>query len=156
MQGERVKTPCVGLCSTVYGDVVCRGCKRFHHEVVDWNGYDEEAKRAVWRRLESLLVQVISSRVEVFDLPRLKNELSARSMLPKDSHNAYFLAYRLIQRGAGQISDLTAYGVAVTREFQDVSLTTLRDAIEQEYFLLSQAHYQRYIEPGLLLNSEAK
>ncbi|HBZ99754.1 MAG TPA: DUF1289 domain-containing protein, partial [Pseudomonas sp.] len=28
MSSQRIKTPCIGLCSTVYGDVVCRGCKR--------------------------------------------------------------------------------------------------------------------------------
>jgi predicted Fe-S protein YdhL (DUF1289 family) len=55
MPNQTIKTPCVGLCSTVYGDLVCRGCKRFHHEVIHWNGYDEEKKRAVWLRLEQLL-----------------------------------------------------------------------------------------------------
>ena len=47
-----IKTPCVGLCSTVYGDLVCRGCKRYHHEVIQWNGYNAEEKQAVWLRLE--------------------------------------------------------------------------------------------------------
>ena len=51
MSTQRIKTPCVGLCSTVYGDLVCRGCKRFHHEVVNWNAYSDEEKRAVWRRI---------------------------------------------------------------------------------------------------------
>ena len=44
MSNQTIKTPCVGLCSTVYGDLVCRGCKRFHHEVIQWNGYNEEEK----------------------------------------------------------------------------------------------------------------
>ena len=67
MSNQRIKTPCVGLCSTVYGDLVCRGCKRFHHEVVNWNLYNEEEKRAVWRRLEILLVQVMAAKLEVFE-----------------------------------------------------------------------------------------
>ncbi|MDC1160500.1 DUF1289 domain-containing protein, partial [Luminiphilus sp.] len=24
-----IRTPCIGVCSTGVGDVVCRGCKRF-------------------------------------------------------------------------------------------------------------------------------
>ena len=48
-------TPCIGLCSTVYGDLVCRGCKRFSHEIIDWNRYDHQQKAAVWQRLEQLL-----------------------------------------------------------------------------------------------------
>ncbi|MRC08332.1 DUF1289 domain-containing protein, partial [Bacillus thuringiensis] len=67
MSSQRIKTPCIGLCSTVYGDIVCRGCKRFHHEVVNWNAYGEEEKRAVWRRLEILLAQVMTAKLEVFD-----------------------------------------------------------------------------------------
>ena len=31
---NRTRTPCVGICSTTYGDDVCRGCKRFSFEVI--------------------------------------------------------------------------------------------------------------------------
>ena len=34
-----IRTPRIGVCSTGIGDAVCRGCKRFAHEVIDWNGY---------------------------------------------------------------------------------------------------------------------
>lgn len=77
MSSQRIKTPCVGLCSTVYGDLVCRGCKRFHHEVVNWNLYDAEEKRAVWSRLEQLLAQVMAVKLEVFDAARLRLQLSS-------------------------------------------------------------------------------
>ncbi|RMS64203.1 hypothetical protein ALP65_02437 [Pseudomonas aeruginosa] len=76
MSSQRIKTPCVGLCSTVYGDLVCRGCKRFHHEVVNWNLYDAEEKRAVWSRLEQLLAQVMAAKLEVFDAARLRLQLA--------------------------------------------------------------------------------
>ena len=59
------KTPCVGLCSTVYGDQVCRGCKRFRHEIIMWNGYGSSEKAAVWSRLEQLLEQVVVARIEI-------------------------------------------------------------------------------------------
>ena len=47
-------SPCIGVCSTTYGDLVCRGCKRFAHEVVQWNGYDEDQRSVIWRRLDEL------------------------------------------------------------------------------------------------------
>ena len=50
-----VKTPCIGVCSTGIGDSVCRGCKRFAHEVIDWNSYTPEQKDIVDRRLGVLL-----------------------------------------------------------------------------------------------------
>ena len=53
MRGGRA-SPCIGICSTTYGDLVCRGCHRFAHEVVQWNAYDEQQRGAIRRRLEEL------------------------------------------------------------------------------------------------------
>lgn len=53
------RTPCVGICSTTYGDLVCRGCKRFAHEIVQWNGYDEAQQDAVRERLQRLRDEVL-------------------------------------------------------------------------------------------------
>jgi predicted Fe-S protein YdhL (DUF1289 family) len=87
MPNQTIKTPCVGLCSTVYGDLVCRGCKRYHHEVIQWNGYNADEKQAVWLRLEQLLVQVMASKLEV--LMRtccVSNWRTARSVSSRTSH----------------------------------------------------------------------
>jgi predicted Fe-S protein YdhL (DUF1289 family) len=59
------RTPCVGICSTTYGDLVCRGCKRFAHEIVQWNGYDDLQKDAIWTRLHALRDEVVSQRIAV-------------------------------------------------------------------------------------------
>ena len=110
MSNKSIKTPCVGLCSTVYGDTVCRGCKRFHHEVINWNGYDDTQKRAVWLRLEQLLVQVMMAKLEVFDKGLLRQQLEQRSIRFVEQQSAYCWAYQLIARGARMIRDLEAYG----------------------------------------------
>lgn len=151
MSSHRIKTPCVGLCSTVYGDLVCRGCKRFHHEVINWNAYGEDEKRAVWRRLESLLVQVMQGKVEVFDADRLRQQLEQRQVRFVPEQSEYCWAYQLIARGARLINRLDAYGLALLPEFRDWPLPELREAIDREFFLLSEAHYQRYIAPRFLL-----
>ncbi|AJE21746.1 MAG: Fe-S protein [Pseudomonadales bacterium GWC1_66_9] len=150
MSHQRIKTPCVGLCSTVYGDLVCRGCKRFHHEVVNWNQYTEEAKRAVWMRLEALLVQVVQAKLEVFDAQRLRRQLEQRQIRFVAEQSAYCWAYQLIVRGARAINQLEAYGIALLPEFRGWELPALRDAIDREFFLLSEAHYERYIAPRFL------
>ena len=150
MSNQTIKTPCIGLCSTVYGDLVCRGCKRFHHEVINWNGYDEEAKRAVWLRLEQLLVQVMTGKVEVFDRATLRDQLVARKIRFVPSQSEYCWAYQLIARGARVINQLELYGMVLLPEFRGWALPELRDAIDREFFLLSEAHYQRYIAPGFL------
>lgn len=53
------RTPCIGVCSTTYGDFVCRGCKRFAHEVVGWNQFTEDQRAVAWDRLSLLLWQSI-------------------------------------------------------------------------------------------------
>lgn len=150
MPNQIIKTPCVGLCSTVYGDLVCRGCKRFHHEVINWNGYDEAEKRAVWLRLEQLLVQVMTAKLEVFDAGKLRQQLELRKIRFVPNQSEYCWAYQLIARGARVISNIEAYGLALLPEFRDWPLPDLRDAIDREFFLLSEAHYERYIAPGFL------
>lgn len=150
MSKSTIKTPCVGLCSTVYGDLVCRGCKRFHHEVIHWNAYSEEQKRAVWMRLEQLLGQVMVAKLEVFDPARLRLQLEQRKVRFQPQQSEYCWAYQLIARGARVINNLDAYGIVLLPEFRDWDLPALRDAIDREFFLLSEAHYQRYIAPAFL------
>ena len=64
---KRTRTPCIGICSTTYGDEVCRGCKRFSYEIINWNSFTPEEKEAIWKRLEKLKTQIMSSRVKIFD-----------------------------------------------------------------------------------------
>lgn len=150
MSNQRIKTPCVGLCSTVYGDTVCRGCKRFHHEVINWNGYSDAEKQAVWLRLEVLLVQVMAAKLEVFDEQRLLQQLQQRQIRFVPQQSPYCWAYQLIARGARVITQLEAYGMVLLPEFRNWTLPALRDAIDREFFLLSEAHYERYIAPQFL------
>ncbi|TBU74069.1 DUF1289 domain-containing protein [Phytopseudomonas daroniae] len=150
MSNQRIKTPCVGLCSTVFGDSVCRGCKRFHHEVINWNGYSDEEKQAVWLRLEMLLVQVMTAKLEVFDEALLLKQLEQRKIRFVPHQSAYCWAYQLLARGARVITQVDAYGISLLPEFRNWELPDLRDAIDREFFLLSEAHFERYIAPRFL------
>ena len=44
-------TPCIAICSTNQGDVVCKGCGRTEDEVRHWLSMGPFAKRAVWQRI---------------------------------------------------------------------------------------------------------
>lgn len=52
-------TPCAGRCSTTFGDNVCRGCRRFNHEIIRWNSFTLEQQRSIWQRLDSQLDQIL-------------------------------------------------------------------------------------------------
>jgi uncharacterized protein len=45
-------SPCIGVCSTTYGDDVCLGCKRTFDEVHQWNQMTKEQKIAINHRLQ--------------------------------------------------------------------------------------------------------
>ncbi len=117
---------------------------------MSWNGYSEEKKQAVWSGLEALLVQVMAAKLEVFDTTRLRSQLEQRQIRFVPQQSPYCWAYQLIARGARAINQLEAYGVVLMPEFRGWSLPQLRDAIDREFFLLSEAHYERYIAPGFL------
>ncbi|TCB78153.1 DUF1289 domain-containing protein [Acinetobacter sp. ANC 4173] len=61
-------TPCAGRCSTVFGDAVCRGCRRFNHEVIQWNTYSTVQQNAVWIRLDAQLDQILVPMLPFADL----------------------------------------------------------------------------------------
>ncbi len=71
-------TPCLGRCSTVFGDSVCRGCRRFSHEVIDWNRYTAAQRDFIWLRLDQQLDQIILPLVRVEDPRQLSDFLASR------------------------------------------------------------------------------
>ncbi|MFT6052042.1 MAG: putative Fe-S protein YdhL (DUF1289 family) [Halioglobus sp.] len=140
-----VKTPCIGVCSTGIGDTVCRGCKRFGHEVINWNGYTQEQKRAVDERLANFLSQCVCSKLRVVDRALLEWQLQVQQIAYNKSHDEYCWVYTLIKAGAKQIDDPVSYGFELDLHFRKLDLTTLKAQIDNEFFQLSQAHYDRYM-----------
>ncbi len=82
--------------------------------------------------------------------PCLRQQLEQRQIRFVAEQSPYCWAYQLISRGARMIRELEAYGMVLLPEFRDWALPELRDAIDREFFILSEAHYQRYIAPGFL------
>lgn len=71
-------TPCAGRCSTVFGDAVCRGCRRFNHEVIQWNTYSAEQRLAVWRRLDAQLDQILVPMLPLANLAVVKHFIESK------------------------------------------------------------------------------
>ncbi|MBA6412067.1 DUF1289 domain-containing protein [Parahaliea sp. F7430] len=145
MFDQSIKTPCIGVCSTGIGDTVCRGCKRFSHEVINWNAYTVEQKRAVDGRLSEFLSQCVSNKLVVIDKALLAWQLEVQQVRHRSHHDEYCWVFSLLKAGAGQITNTLEYGFQVNLPFRDMSLIELRDTIDQEFYILSQAHYDRYM-----------
>ena len=145
MLDSPVKTPCIGVCSTGIGDSVCRGCKRFSHEVIDWNSYTTAQKQAVDGRLSGFLSQCVSNKLQVLDEDLLKWQLAVQQIRYVEHHDAYCWIFSLLKAGAGQIDNSRDYGFEVDLRYRIMSLPELRDEIDQEFYILSEAHYERYM-----------
>jgi predicted Fe-S protein YdhL (DUF1289 family) len=146
MIDRRIKTPCIGVCSTGIGDAVCRGCKRFCHEVIDWNRYTPEQKAVIDQRLAGFLSQCVSNKLRVSDPALLEWQLRVQQIAYTKHHDEYCWVFSLLKAGSGQIKRTTDYGFEVDWRYQDMSLTALREMIDQEFYVLSEAHYQRYMQ----------
>ena len=140
---RKVKTPCVGVCSTVFGDQVCRGCKRFHHEVIEWNGYTDIQKETVWNRLEYLKVLIMKSKIFIENQVLLQSKLDSLKISYYDKVDPYCWVFDLIKQASQSINDLSEFGLKPLFE-PDIELVELKRLIEEELFTLSDAHYQRY------------
>ena len=146
MMANRTRTPCVGICSTTYGDNVCRGCKRFSFEVINWNAFKPEEKESVWKRLEKLKSQIMDSRLKVFDPKKLKESTNHFQLKIKDDLNDLSKAFEVIKQVSESFNNLEEFGIEVFEK--NKPLITLKEEIENELYTLSKAHYEKYfIEP---------
>lgn len=142
-----VKTPCVGICSTGIGDSVCRGCKRFAHEVIDWNAYSHEQRLIIAQRLENFLAQIVQNKVQVVDERLLLAQIKHQQIQFKEEQNPYCWVFDLLRAGASQIDNLGDYGLVLQPACRHLPLPVIRDAIDKDFYALSCAYYERYIAP---------
>lgn len=142
-----VKTPCIGICSTTsLGDRVCRGCKRYGFEVINWNGYSDEEKTAVLKRIEKLVCQILESKCRIFSVPNLKIGLEQQRVPFDPGLSPYCWLHNLLKKKHAQLPGLQEFGAYVLPEFAHLSLTEISAMVEEELLLLSDAHFQRYYE----------
>jgi uncharacterized protein len=149
---KTVKTPCVGICSTGIGDNVCRGCKRFSHEVIAWNSYTHDQRVIIADRLENFLTQVVQLHFEILDEKLLLEQVKHQQILFKPEQNAYCWLFDLLRAGASQIDDLAVFGVRRLQYSAHLSLMEIRDHIDKDFYALSSAYYERYITPSFTLH----
>ena len=142
---KSLKTPCIGVCSTVFGDDVCRGCKRFQHEVIQWNSYSDPEKESVLTRLETLKTQIMESKVLILDEQVLKQQLESLKIIFNQDTNPYCWVFDLFRQASQSISDTSEFGFEILSSQTD-NLLVLKKIIEEELFELSEAQYQRYFK----------
>ena len=136
------------------GDDVCRGCHRFAHEVVNWNGYPEEQRVVVFERLDSLLIQILNNKIQLVDIDLLNEKLTAANIAFRKHSDPHCWVYALLKKTRGEGLDTTDWGFRLLPAYTDTALPRFYEELEGELYRLSQAHYQRYVAPGIVAASK--
>ena len=139
----RSSTPCLGICSTTYGDDVCKGCKRFVHEVINWNKYNTKEKEVVNSRLEEFKLLILKERFEILDLSIFENKLKENAINFNNALNPLTWIFDLLRAAGSQELDLNQFGIKALVAFNP---KTIKDEINDELLKLSEAHHQRYFK----------
>jgi len=132
------ESPCIGICSTVYGDNICRGCKRGYLEVIDWNRYDPPQKQAINQRLQQQIETVVADFVIIEDEEKLKSQLDQVALRPPIYSSPFFWAYELLRLKAIQIDNLSAYGLRAKPPYYTLTANGLFTKIDDRLYALAQ------------------
>ncbi len=143
LQKKRSSTPCLGICSTTFGDEVCKGCKRFSHEIVSWTKYSLEEREIVNDRLEKFKVQILQHRFEIIDQNLFESKLEEKAINFNHSLDPLTWIFDLLRAAGSQSFDIESFGIKKLYQFDP---KTIRDEINKELLELSEAHHERYFK----------
>jgi predicted Fe-S protein YdhL (DUF1289 family) len=145
------RTPCVGICSTTYGDLVCRGCKRFAHEIVQWNGYDATQQDAVRERLTRLRDEILEALLVCDEPGLLQAALSEAGLTDLAKKEGQYQLLRFMVRreqslaSAGLALSAGAFAQPGPSNQPTPELDTLHamQLLDAESYRRAKAHYER-------------
>ena len=145
MEDKLIKrTLCIGVCSTTYGDDICRGCRRFRHEITSWINYSDSEKNIINRRLEKFKVTVLEEKFLVADIDKFKEALNQSKIRFNQDLEPICWVFDLFRSLNTEDLNLKDFGLAIQKEFSNIPLPQLKEDVNKEFYELS-FHYQRYI-----------
>ena len=143
MQKNRSTTPCLGICSTTYGDDVCKGCKRFVHEIIGWPKFSLDERALVNDRLEKFKILILKDRFNIIDTDLFQLKLKENAINYNNSMDPLTWIFDLLRAAGSQALDLQQFGIASLKSYDP---TTIKDIINKELLELSEAHHGRYFK----------
>ena len=143
LQKKRSSTPCLGICTTTFGDEVCKGCKRFAHEIISWPKYSENEREIINGRLEQFKIKILQNRFKIFDSELLASKLEEKAINFNHSLEPLTWIFDLFRAAGSQEFELKNYGIESLISFDP---KVIKDEINKELLELSEAHHQRYFK----------
>ena len=131
-------TPCAGRCSTVFGDLVCRGCRRFNHEVIQWNTYTAEQRLSVWTRLDAQLDQILIPLLPHANLQHIDGFIHSKHVRVLDSASTgrkLYHALKICEKNK-HLAEESGLGI------QNAQVKPIWDEFERRVLALAKASYE--------------
>ena len=144
MRKNRSSTPCIGICSTTFGDDVCKGCKRFSHEITNWGKFSTDERAVVNSRLEQFKTTILEEKFSISDSELFESKMNEFSINFNSSLDPINWIFDLLRASSNKDLNVNDFGVEILPAFSDLSLIELRDLINQEMLQLSEAHYYKF------------
>ncbi|MDA9757388.1 DUF1289 domain-containing protein [Pseudomonadota bacterium] len=144
MRKNRSSTPCIGICSTTFGDDVCKGCKRFSHEITNWGKFSTDERAVVNSRLEQFKTTILEEKFSISDSELFESKMNEFSINFNSSLDPITWIFDLLRASSNKDLNVNDFGVEILPAFSDLSLIELRDLINQEMLQLSEAHYYKF------------
>jgi|TARA_B100000513_G_C11784558_1_gene146069 predicted Fe-S protein YdhL (DUF1289 family) len=144
MRKNRSSTPCIGICSTTFGDDVCKGCKRFSHEITNWGKFSTDERAVVNSRLEQFKTTILEEKFTISDSELFESKMNEFSINFNSSLEPITWIFDLLRASSNEDLNVNDFGVEILPAFSDLSLIELRDLINQEMLQLSEAHYYKF------------
>ncbi len=144
MRKNRSSTPCIGICSTTFGDDVCKGCKRFSHEITNWGKFSSDERAVVNSRLEQFKTTILEEKFSISDSELFESKMNEFSINFNSSLEPITWIFDLLRASSNKDLNVNDFGVEILPAFSDLSLIELRDLINQEMLQLSEAHYYKF------------
>jgi predicted Fe-S protein YdhL (DUF1289 family) len=142
------RTPCIGVCSTTYGDDICRGCRRFRHEITSWIEYTDSEKSIINRRLEKFKITVLEEKFTVINPDAFKEALLQAKIRFNQDLQPICWIFDLFRSLNAENLNLEDFSLKVKKDFISTPVPQLKEDVNKEFYELSLAHYQRYIKPS--------
>lgn len=127
-----MESPCVGFCSTTFGDPVCRGCKRTAQEVDTWNQLSAEERRSVWERLWQKAQHRVGDYLQVKDAALLQYKMETLGVRHHPQAPPEAWALDLLRVGCERIRRLEAYGLALTPAAAEMTLPQIYNRLTEQ------------------------
>lgn len=106
-ENKHIGSPCIGFCSTTYGDDFCKGCYRHYEQVIDWEQLAYETKKDFYRDIAKVVKESLGQLVtiedkEAFIRSCLLFNIEIQADIPVEYH-----IFQLIQKASLQLEQDT-------------------------------------------------